>query len=224
MKSFIIILFVFINSISIGQVDRKIDLTEFIREVQIVDKDDTNISIAWWLPNCYWRIALADNEQIPQETITQIEDTYKDYLFLCSANIQIHLNGTMTFIEEDELREFLSIADKNGKIYYPLENDLLSDDLKLFNEMMKPMFAQMLGQLGEGMHFYFFEIKDKKGNNVINENMNDDFIVKHSNKEFKFNLPLVTLMEPKFCPIDSVEMKGNWMYCPYHGTKLINKK
>ena len=82
------------------------------------------------------------------------------------------------------------------------------------------MFSQMLGKMGEGMHFYFFNIKDKDGKNIIDEYKKGKFSVLHSNKEFEYQLPLVTLLPSKKCPIDNAEMKGNWNYCPFHGVEL----
>lgn len=78
----------------------------------------------------------------------------------------------------------------------------------------------MLGQMGDGMHFYLFKVQDENGNPTIDEYKEGSFTVKHSDKEFNYTLPLVALMPSKICTVDQAEMKGNWKYCPFHGNLL----
>jgi len=33
-------------------------------------------------------------------------------------------------------------------------------------------------------------------------------------------MPLACLMPDKYCPVDDLKMKGDWLFCPYHGVKL----
>jgi hypothetical protein len=203
-----------------SQSSKKVDLTEYIREIQIWDKQGNNMSLAFWIPLSYWRIALEDSPQVKPEQITQIEKAFEDYILVCALDLDINIGGTMTFTKEQDLRKSISILDSLGNIHIPLTNEQLSPVALFFSESIRPMFAKMLGQMGQGMNFYFFKIKDQYGANIFNEYQKGRFTIRHSNREFKYLLPLVTLMPPKKCPIDSVKMKGNWIFCPIHGVKL----
>lgn len=118
------------------------------------------------------------------------------------------------------MRNNIRVIDRKGKKHYALAEADLSSELALMLINIQPMFAKMFGQMGNGMHFYAFEVKDKKGNNLIDETKEGEFIVAHSNTIFKWRLPLVSLLKSKVCSEDNEEMKGNWKFCPFHGVKL----
>nr|WP_321409587.1 hypothetical protein [uncultured Carboxylicivirga sp.] len=203
-----------------GQTTPKFDLTAYIHEVQIWDKQDNNMALTWWIPLSYWRMSLEGSPQVTPEVIDQVEQAFENYVVICALDLYINPDGSMRYTSEQDLRKTLSVEDSTGNQYYPLTNAQLSAEALSFSEAIKPMFAQMLGQLGKGMAFYFFEIKDNDGNNVFNEFEEGKLIVKHSARTFTYNLPLVVLLPPKHCPVDGEEMKGNWNYCPIHGAKL----
>lgn len=220
MKTFIFISILFFNSSSFGQIYSNINKEELISELQKWEYKGNDMSFSFWIPTSYWRLTLDGNTQIPQETIKLIESVFENYVFVCAADIQVNVNGIMTFTADSILRKTISIMDIEGKTYYPLPSAQISSDTKTIIEGIKPMFAQMLGQMGAGMHLYLFEIKDKKNNNIINEMEEGGFTINHSNHEFTWTLPLVSMLPPKYCPIDNEKMKGNWNFCPIHGEKL----
>lgn len=203
-----------------SQENYKINLTDYIREIQNWEKHGNNMSLVFWIPTSYWEIALKDSPGVTQETIDLIMATFKDYVFVSALDLNIDSDGTMSFTEEKELRSTISVEDSLGNVYLPLEKSKVSADVISYSELFEPIFAQYMGQMGAGMHIYFFEIKDEQGENLIDEYKTGEFTVNHSNKKFHFQLPLVTLLPPKFCPVDSAVMKGNWNYCPFHGVKL----
>ncbi len=203
-----------------SQETENVNLIEYIKEVQKWNKQSNEMTLSFWIPNGYWELALKDNPQITQAVINQIKDAFKDYVFVCALDLDINNNGTMSYTPESDLRKTIFIKDNTNKQYDPLDKEEISSDALSLSEAIKPMFAQMLGQMGAGMHFYFFKITDEKGNPTINEYKKGEFTICHSGREFKYNLPLVTLLPPKVCPIDNASMKGNWDYCPFHGVKL----
>ena len=220
MKLFVVTCIFFIGLNLYSQKISKVDQTELIRELQKWNKTNDNMSFSFWIPNSYWRVVLSENKQVPKEFIDKIESVFKNYILLIVGDLKIELDGTMTYTEESFLRKSISITDKLGENHYPLSSNQITPDTNDFVNYIKPMFAQMLGQMGKGMHIYLFDIKNQKNENIINELETGEFIVKHSEKEFKWNLPLVSLLETKYCPIDKEEMKGNWNFCPIHGIKL----
>jgi hypothetical protein len=40
-------------------------------------------------------------------------------------------------------------------------------------------------------------------------------------QSFDWKLPLGSLMPPKMCPKDKEILNGAWIYCPWHGEKLV---
>ena len=202
------------------QTDHKIDLTDYLKEIQIWHKQTNSMSLSFWIPTSYWKIALADSPQGSPEVIAEIENAFENYVLVCALDFDINLDGSMRYTEEQELRKSISIIDHNGKSHFALPNDQLSLEALAYSEPIKPMFSEMLGKIGEGMNIYFFSVKNEDGENLVNEFEKGKFTVIHSNKEFEYALPLSILLPPKKCPVDGATMKGNWSFCPMHGSKL----
>ncbi len=216
----LLVLTILLSVSAFCQTTPKVDFTEFVKEVQKWNKEENHMSMTFWIPNAYWRMALADNPTIDEELVEHIESMFENYIFVCIADVEIGSYGTMNYSDEKVLRKSLSLVDSLGNKYLPLQDKQLDPEMVELLVGIRPMFAQMFGQLGEGMNFYLFEVKDKNGKNIIDENEVNTFTIKHSDKSFEYNLPIVSLMAPKACPVDGEEMKGNWNYCPIHGVKL----
>ncbi|MDO6516796.1 hypothetical protein [Zobellia uliginosa] len=220
MRRLFLLLVLLSTTTSFGQAPQKVNLTEYIREIQIWHKENNHMSLAFWIPTGYWKIATEGNPQISGETVDQIVSAFDDYVLVCGLDVEIHTNGTASFTDEATLRQSISLIDEQGEVYLPLVDEEVTPEASGFLEPMKPMFRQMLGQMGEGMHFFFFKVQDENGKTAIDEYQEGSFTIKHSDKEFSYTLPLVALMPGKKCPVDHAEMKGNWKYCPFHGDLL----
>jgi hypothetical protein len=222
MRQVIIAVILSIPLVTLGQVETDVSLTELIREIQQWNKRDNKMSLVWWIPNEYWRIALKDNTQVPQETISQIENVFEDYVIIWACDLTINFDGTMNYTTAEEINKSISIFDNNNKKYLPLMKNQISGEAFSIAENIKPFFSQALGQMGRGIHYYLFKVADQNGKNLIDAKLQGQFKVSHSNSDFLWTLPLSTLMPPKFCPVDKEKMKGTWSYCPVHGQKLEN--
>jgi hypothetical protein len=203
-----------------GQSNQEIDQMELVKELQIWIKKENKMSFSFWIPQSYWRIALKDNSAISNETISLIEETFRDYTMLCVTDMSISAKPTFIFKDEAVLRSEIRLIDFEGHEHLPIPNERLSSDIKAIMASITPVFIQMFGKMGEGMHFYLFKNTDSKNRRLINETEKGGFTVKHSNNEFKWTLPLVSMLPEKYCPIDQGIMKGNWKYCPIHGAEL----
>ncbi len=222
MRQVIMCILLSLPLLTLGQVENEVSMTELIKEIQQWNKKDNKMSLAWWIPNEYWRIALKDNKQIQQETINQLENVFENYLMIWACDLTINADGTTNYTTEEEISKSITILDENNKKYFPLAKNQIDGEALTIVENMKPFFSQALGQMGRGIHFYFFKVTDQNGKNLIDAKLQGQFKVSHSNSDFLWKLPLSTLMSSKFCPVDREKMKGTWSYCPIHGQKLEN--
>ncbi|HLT81430.1 MAG TPA: hypothetical protein VKZ86_10395 [Cyclobacteriaceae bacterium] len=220
-----VLLLAFLLSIpltTIGQTETEVSLMDLMREIQQWNKRDNKMSMVWWIPTEYWRISLKDYGGISQETIEQVEILFEDYLVLWACDLSVNPDGTMNFASEEEIGKSITVLVGDSLEYFPLADDQIDAEVLTVAESMKPIFAQTLGQMGQGLHYYFFKVKDEDGKNLVQAKRKGEFKVSHSNAEFFWKLPLVTLMPPKFCPVDKEKMNGSWNYCPVHGKMLEN--
>jgi hypothetical protein len=202
---------------------KKVDQTELMKSLTISNENHNKLSVTLWIPNSYWRIVLEGSPDVPEESISLLEKTFDNYLLICSVDIEIGSGASMDFKSKPELQKIISITDINNKVYKPLPDSEINYDAKNLLKNMSPMFAQMFGEMGKGMHFFLFIIKNDKGENIINEFEKGEFTVGYSDNKFKWTLPLSALIDKKYCPIDKMEMNGNWNYCPFHGIELKDK-
>lgn len=86
--------------------------------------------------------------------------------------------------------------------------------------MMGPVLVNMLGPMGQNMHFFLFSSKKKNGQEIAVAKREGAFSVKLDKREFKWRLPLGSLLPPKVCPIDGEKLNGAWKFCPWHGVAL----
>ena len=64
--------------------------------------------------------------------------------------------------------------------------------------MMKPIFVNMLGPMGQNMHFFLFPAKDKSGNLIADAKNEGSFTVKLADRPFKWRLPLGSILPRRF--------------------------
>jgi hypothetical protein len=216
---------IFFNMMVFGQTSEEVDQIEFFKELQIWNKKADKMSFSFWMPQSYWRITLKDNPSISEEIITSIETMFENYLVLCAADIIVSANPSstnelFTYKDESTLRSELKFIDFAGDEHFPFSNDKVPSDIGTVLASLTPIFIQIFGEMGEGMHLYLFDNTDSNNQLLISKKKSGEFIVKHSNEEFKWTLPLVSLLPDKYCPTDNEKMKGNWKYCPIHGVEL----
>jgi hypothetical protein len=220
MKILVFSIFILFSVKSFSQENKKVEMMEFIKELQIWQKDGRDMALTFWIPTSYWRIALEDSPNTSEETIQIIEEAFEDYLLVCVLQFDMSENGIMTFKDENSIRKGLYVSDKDGKKLPLIKDKDISESTFSIIESFKPLFSKMFGQMGDGMHFYLFDNLDKNGYEIIDENKKGALLVHHSEYDFRFNLPLATLLPDKHCPVDNAAMKGNWDFCPFHGMEL----
>lgn len=118
MKYLFLLVAILSTATSFGQASQKVDLTEYIREIQIWEKDNSQMTLAFWIPKSYWKISLQDNPQIPAETVDQLVATFEDYIFVCGLDVAIHNNGTASFTDDARFKKISFAGNRQGR-YLP---------------------------------------------------------------------------------------------------------
>jgi hypothetical protein len=204
-----------------GQIHKEdVNLTDFIREIEQWKKENNRIQFVAWMPADYWEIAGSQSSNVPPKTINQMKEAMKDLVLVYVLDMRSNGDGTMEFKSNDEIKNDLALLDSGSLKYYPLAEKNISQRALRIGDQLRPFFAQNMGKMGQGLNIFYFQVKDNKGQNLINPRLKNSFSIREGGKQFSWVLPLVSLMPPKFCPVDKEKMKGNWNYCPIHGVKL----
>ena len=203
--------------------DKKIDTNALIAETQRQSQSADKVSMIWWIPEEFWR---ASFEQNPSVNATQVEAFIKvlrPYIVIVALDGEMGPLGGITYKSKESIQSTMQIIDSEGNHYSPLTNEKIDTDTNNFLSLMKPVFSNMLGAMGENMNFYLFPAKNEKGNIIIDAKKEGKFSILMDKAEYKWRLPLSSLLPPRLCPIDDEKLSGAWKYCPTHGVDLTRK-
>jgi hypothetical protein len=200
--------------------DKKVEITKFVQESQKIDQSHESMTVVWWIPDDFWRVNF---EQDPRATKAQYEElveVIKPYTVFAVVDGKIGNFGGITFTPESSIRSSIQLIDAQKKSYPPFSMQKIDADMKNFLSMMKPVLANMLGPMGQNMHFFLFPAKNSAGKDIAHATKEGTFSVKFDNRDYKFRTPLGSLLPQKVCPVDGEKMSGAWKFCPWHGVEL----
>jgi hypothetical protein len=198
----------------------QVDFNQFVKEIAITQSNPNQLRMSMWFPASYWNIVAQANPNFTPAMVKEITTMLEDYVIVCVVEAKLN-HSTMKFdpLAEWELRKKLSIQ-VGEKTFNPVPVKDLPEDVLSVKDIVEPLFAQMLGELGSGMTIFYFKIQDTKGNNLINEYQKGSFSIRLNGASLTYNLPLPSLYDDKICPTDKAAFPANYSYCPFHGVEL----
>lgn len=202
----------------------KIDTNALIDETQKESGEQDRMDLVWWIPEEYWVSFCENDPTITEEATEEIVKVFRPYTVIAVADGKIGTFGGVTYKSKADIQGSLRIKDSQGVYFRPLSEDLVDADTKSFLSIMRPIFVNMLGPLGENFHFFVFPGKSDKGQRIVNPNKKGTFSVLLGATEYRWRLPLSSLVPPKICPKCKEECNGAWNFCPWCGTKLPDNK
>jgi len=224
MISVFIVVFLLCVGVNIGGAQAtKIDLNALIQETQKMSQNVDEMTLIWWIPEEYWQASFAQDPTITDAQAEEFIKVLRPYVVIVAIDGKIGPFGGVTYKSEATVRNNIKLVSK-GVSYRPLSDEKVNADTQNLISSMKPALANMLGPMGRNMHFFLFPAKDKKGQNIAEATKEGSFTVKLGLNEFKWRLPLGSLLPPKTCPVDGEQMSGAWKFCPWHGVRLIKSK
>jgi hypothetical protein len=220
-----VIVFLFCLSV-IGSGERgfaqgTIDLTALAQETQKVSHKTDEVSLLWWIPEEFWRASISQGGDLSASQTEEFLKVLRPYLVVAVIDGRMGPIGGLTFKSEATIRESVQLIDASGKRYRTLNNDSLDADTKNLLQMFKPVLTNMLGPIGQNMHFLLFPAHDAKGGMIAEAKKEGAFSVQLGNAEYKWRLPLGSLLPLKTCPVDGEQLNGAWIFCPWHGARLV---
>jgi hypothetical protein len=198
----------------------KVDVQELIRETQKMEQKAHQITLVWWTPKEFWEVSMAQNPGVTAAQAQEFVKVFQPYIVLAVFDGKVSPFGGITYRPEPEIRADLRVLDKAGTSYAALTEDQIQPDTKNLLAMMKPVLTNALGPLGQNMNFYVFPGKDAKDQPIAEAKTPGALAVKVGDREFKWRLPLSSLLPPKACAKCQEKCSGAWSFCPWCGTAL----
>ena len=196
--------------------NNQVDLIEFVKECQILKKDQSNMSMVWWIPTEYWIESMKAANQASPEMVQAIEEGMDDYIVLAAYDAELGAMGGLTYKKNLKAE----VLDKNGKRYMPISEKEVSVQAQTMISALKPQMSSIIGPMGENMEYFLFPARDDAGDQIVDVKGEGHLKVILNEKPFMWRTPLGSLVPKKKCPTDGELLSGAWSFCPWHGKKL----
>jgi hypothetical protein len=204
--------------------DQKLDVMEIARETQKFSTEGGELNIVWWLPQEFWSTSIAANTNVKPAQIQMFTKFVHPYLIVGVVSGRISTFGPPTYRTESEIRSLIKLKDSDGTTYAPVETNQLAASVPTIESLMRPSMAKMLGPLSEDMSFFVFPGNRKDGTVICDASKRGVCELDLGEHEFKWKLPLESVLPKQKCPVCGEMLSGGFKYCPYDGTSLSQNK
>jgi hypothetical protein len=200
-----------------------IDIDRFTSELQVVTSDANAMTQVWWIPAEFWASAFTrTNPMLAEQAMEKLED----YGILAVVQADITPMASFVFHDRENVAERLSVKFSSyaNQPVVIKEAKELSDSVQLLLNVLAPMFANTMGELGKNMHLF---VMDNRGKNGLIVDPYEQGKVQISltgtkttpEKHLSIEFPVDALFEPRYCP-NGKPAHISWRYCPWSGKKL----
>ncbi|MBW2936978.1 hypothetical protein KXJ69_02610 [Aureisphaera sp. CAU 1614] len=223
-RIFITCILIFASSIVFAQNKNLTDvsLEAFMSETQYSSDSDNQIQMIWWLPQIFWEISFSQDPNSSEEEMSAIREMFEGYELFAIIDANIGYFGGLTYNSLEDILPTFSIS-LNGEPFKIVPNSSISADLSNFLTIMKPMMGNMLGPMGENIHFVFMEAPSSAKMKSIDPYKNLLLTLEMGSFKQDVELPLSSLLIEKKCSVDGKLFSGKWNFCPIHGKALLEQ-
>lgn len=187
---------------------------------------DDHVALVWWIPNEFWESVFARDDFTPEADKNAMLDAIEGVSMVAVVQADITPFGAFRFYSKREVEREMSLTfvDAEGGVtpLKPMKN--IGEELELVLGTFKPILGAAMGNLGQNMHFYVLDDRDKdnarlvdpyeKGRIDIQMSRRDDVKMKT-----EIEMPLNALFVPRKCP-NGKDAHVSWVFCPWTGERL----
>jgi len=200
-----------------------VDLQSLIQETQRMQQEPNRLRLIWWMPTEFWKESFKKNPNMTEEQKRQFYAAVDDYFVLAIVDAAITPLGTVNPQSREEIMSRLSLTIDGRKVMRPLPDAEVSAETRTLFAAARPIIANNLGQIGQGMQFVWFKGLDAEGNRLADPNKKGAITVALGSESYKFRLPLGSLLPAKYDPQSGEKFPGNYEFSPFTGKKLVLK-
>ncbi len=212
-----------LSRITVSQ-ESKISYMELYEETMKWSQAMYEETFVWWIPEELLEAYYAGHAFATKAWIEEVNKAVGGYTVFAVADGKSGPFGGTKFKAKSDIRASMKIRDSHGTRYLLLSEDEITSNTKSFLAWWKPMLEKEYGQWGENTHFILFPGKDKNGDRIADPRKEGTFSVELGKREFRWRLPLSSVVPPKICPACGEKLKGAYKFCPWDGTKLPETK
>lgn len=196
------------------------DMNALINDTQRMHQDGPRLTLVWWIPNEYWEESATSSPRSSPQQLKQLLALVERYVIVAVVDGELGALGNVRTRPLAELMSAIQLIAPGGTRFPPLGEDQLSADLRTFFQVMKPMMANMLGQVGKGLEFIAFDGRGPDGGRLLDPRREESFAITYDGRRYDWRLPLGSLLPPAMDEKTGERFPGNYRFNPYTGDRL----
>jgi hypothetical protein len=194
-------------------------IASLVKETQKVQTDAGTLAVALWIPVQMFQDVLKGNPKVTDDAKKDLLKTAQDYVLIAVVDAKKGQSG-LSFTPSDDILKSAKLTAPDGQTVTPLADANLNPAAQNLVGVVKPLFAGMMGRLGQNFELLVFPGADSAGQKVADPMGEGRLTLAENEHSFSWRLPLASLLPEKICPKCGEHLPGNYKYCPYDGTKL----
>lgn len=198
----------------------QIKIGDLTSDLQRHSQSAESVDLVWWIPKEFWAAALSQGDKVDAKTTREFVDLFSKYTVVAAVQADLGPLGVDKFTSEEDLRAALRIYDAAGNSYAPIAADKLDAKLTILIQIMRPMFNNILGQIGNNLQFFAFPAKTGDGDPIVDPLGTGTFLIKLDKDDYTFRLPLGSLLAPRHDQATGETFPGSYLFNPYTGAAL----
>jgi len=204
-----------------------VSIDEFMSDLQpnVIAPND-HLAVIWLVPIEHWEISFESDQSMSESEKQEFLNTLDPYFLIAICQADISTFGAFKFYTKKQVEKNLNVVlykDSDDSLsLFPTDD--VSEDVSVLLAMLRPMFAQAAGNLGENFHFFVFKNYDRNSNPILDPYLISNLNISIKTKKDEFldsiiEFPLNSLYVPRMCP-NGKPAHVSWKYCPWTGSEL----
>ena len=198
----------------------QVDLGRMISDTQRSRQEGGRVILVWWIPGEYWVESNRNDPNVNQQNLKQLVAVVEQYVLVAVIDGEVTPMGGVKARSYDEIVRNVQLIAPGGVRFPPLGSEQLSPDMRTFLQVIKPLIANMLGQMGKGLEFVAFDGRRPDGARLIDPRREERFTVVYNGVNYDWRLPLGSMLPPLRDPKTGETFPGNYRHNPYTGDRL----
>jgi hypothetical protein len=214
------LLVVLLTVTAVAASETQVDINALTQETQKMSDNPDEMTLIWWIPVEFWAETFKRDPMVNEAQAKDFINVLKPYTVISVVDGKMGAFGGVTYKARADIRSKIRIEDSDGGIHRPLSLEKVDADTRNFLSMMKPVMINMLGPMGQNMHFFVFPGKNEQDEEIAAAREEGSFSISLGDRKFRWKLPLETLFPEKTCAKCGEKCSGVWNFCPWCGTEL----
>ncbi len=195
-----------------------VDFAKLSQETAQSHRDSKEFVFVWWIPTSILEVAMKASLRSSEAERKKILKLVDGYTIFAVAHFRFGAKGEVAVMSREDLME-TSVFRVGNQVVAPEDEALMPYTVFQAINLLRPLTSQLVGGVEQGYHFIVYPNR-KAGKPIISPEQPGRFEYSVAGREFRWKLPLGSVLPPMVDPITGEVFPGNYRYNPFTGGEL----